>query len=376
MKIFYIDPQSYSNLALYDYNLLSNIDNDITFIGSFLYDQPLPSNVKLFQYFTYNNKKGAFKILSYLISLFRVTLKIIKEKPNVIHIQWIKIYLVDYLFLIFMLKFNCKVVYTAHNTLPHDDLDEKTFGIFKKYYENVSEIIVHTESTKKELVNKFGITASKINIIPHGLLDQACDNDIVEQKIQDFKQLYNLNGKMILACLGAQSYYKGFDFIERLWKEISDFNKNEDIHLIVAGRATKDIDYNAIEGFDNVTTLNYFLSKEEFEAVIRLSDIILLPYRNISQSGVLLSVLAKNKPVLVSNMGGLTDPFKCGEVGWIIGEPTYDNFKTAMLEILDSPGKLRLIANNSEIWDKINDMFSWERIGETTLCLYRKTVYC
>lgn len=375
MKIVFIDPQSYSNLALYDYNLLRMINNEISFFGSYLFDQPIPQNVTFYPYFKYNKKKAILKPISYVISLFKIMRHVLRIHPQVIHIQWIRLYYVDYLFLRWLISRNIKVVYTAHNVLPHNDFEKKRYyNIFKKYYNNVSEIIVHSDSTKKELVENFNIIDSKINVIPHGLLLDNCDEKTTNEYVKRIYAENKLNGKLVFACLGAQSIYKGFDLVEKLWVENPSFHSNNQIHLIVAGKASNGLNYKSLESFSNVTLFDYFLSREEFDAVIRLADVVLLPYRKISQSGVLLSVLSKRKPVVVSKEGGLIDPFKCGNVGWIIGDASYDNLKKSMEEIIQNKSVVAQIANDNDVWEKINDMFSWGRIGELTLCLYKRYI--
>lgn len=374
MVAFYIDPQSYSNLALYDYNLLKCVNNEVVFIGSSLYDQEIPSNVHFLPYFTYNNKNLFLKGISYILSLFKIARKVKEKCPELVHIQWIRLFWVDYIFLKWLMRKNCKVVYTVHNTLPHDDIKEKTFRFFKRYYNLVDSLIVHTEVTKKELITKFGVLKSKISVIPHGLLEENCDDGLIQEYVSRINKENRLKDKLVFTCLGAQSYYKGFDLVEQLWTESPMFGENNDLHLIVAGKATKGVNYDRLQNYSNVTILNYFLSKEEFQAVIMTSDIILLPYRNISQSGVLLSALSKNKPVIVSDKGGLTDPFKCGKVGWIIGDPNYSNFKYWMSEIIKGPDEVKQISQDIELWQRIKYMFSWEQIGELTLNLYKVLV--
>ena len=67
-KLVFIDPQSYSNLALYDYNLLENlIGYDKVFVCSVLYDLKKPKDTYLKHYFKYNIVHNSFaKLISYL----------------------------------------------------------------------------------------------------------------------------------------------------------------------------------------------------------------------------------------------------------------------------------------------------------------------
>ena len=66
----------------------------------------------------------------------------------------------------------------------------------------------------------------------------------------------------------------------------------------------------------------------------------LLPYRRISQSGVLFTALQLGVPVLVSDVGGLTDPLRYGAVGWSIGEPSVQSLSDAMVYLAEHPTEL------------------------------------
>lgn len=119
--IYYVDPQSYQNLAVYDHSLLSNMAGaDITYYANVRYDHlPLP-NVKMRKVFSYSGCSNPLaKILSYTRSMVGILLDARRERPTVIHIQWIRFWPLDFLLVFLMHLLGIKVIHTAHNVLPH-----------------------------------------------------------------------------------------------------------------------------------------------------------------------------------------------------------------------------------------------------------------
>ena len=117
--------------------------------------------------------------------------------------------------------------------------------------------------------------------------------------------------------------------------------------------------------------INKFLTNEEFIALIEIGDIIVFPYRKISQSGVLLTVLSKHKPICVTPVGGLTEPFEIGEIGWISKSTECKDLIQILNEIYTSKNKIDQIKNNKELWKKIDTYYDWKKISKQTYNLYK-----
>lgn len=371
--LFYIDPMSYNNLSLYDYSLLSNIDNDkftINYYCSKYYDSKTLENVRTSKIFKYNKiKNNLGKAISYIYSLFLILIDIYRFKPDIIHIQWTKIIFFDYIFLLLARLRKSKVVFTAHNVLPHN-YSKKYDRSYSRYYKKVDKIIVHTSKTKSELIELFSIDATKIEIVPHGLLTNNNDLDIVQKIKSKLLQNLHLQNKVVFSSLGLQSKYKGFELLKEVWTNTPELNSNNHIQLLIVGR-TDNISFDDLAQFDNVTIIDRFVDNNEFIAFTQLSDVVLLPYISISQSGVLLTVLNESIPVMVSSAGGLSDPLDIAKVGWNIGKADYENVKKGLLFLSSHNEEIHDIKRNKKNWDKIRQFYSWDKISSKTLSLYR-----
>lgn len=92
---------------------------------------------------------------------------------------------------------------------------------------------------------------------------------------------------------------------------------NSHILFIIAGKGDI-ITPKMMHGYNNVLVINNFIPSEQLEAIMRVTDVQLLPYRTISQSGVLLSTIDKEIPYIATDVGGLSEPLSIASIGWLI----------------------------------------------------------
>lgn len=370
MKILYIDPQSSANLAQYDYHLLQEIRQQIIYCCNINYDANQLNNVDYRFVFKYNiYKNNIWRGISYIISLIKIFSVIRKERPNVIHIQWIKLWQFDFLLLtIIKLLYNAKVVYTAHNVLPHDSGNSYKSRM-KRYYQKVDVIITHTLVSKKELIELFSLNESKIQVIPHGLFLFDGNREELNLAKQRISAKLNLENKLVFSVLGIQNKYKGISLVMDLWKDLSKYNFFSRIELLIIGKKGN-IDLSEMLGYDNVFVCDNYISNIDFQAYLEITDVLLLPYIKISQSGVLLSAIGSKIPFLVTNVGGLSEPLSVADVGWCIGEATIDNLKKKVMEIITNPSEVEIKKNNTLGWKLVQDYYNWATISSKTEKLY------
>lgn len=367
MKIIYVDPMSYNNLSIYDRSLLNNIKDikKIYFCNTKLeFENFEDTNIE--KIYVYSQKKGILKILSYVRSQLLLFLYVLKNNVDLIHVQWVKLPYFDYLLYKVLKKVRkVKIIFTAHNILPHDTgMNHKKN--YSKIYNMMDKIIVHSLKTKEEIINKFEISEDKIKVIPHGLLD------IKKESAQEKKLKIRKDNEKIYSFIGYLNEYKGIDFLIDAWKESEILKNSKDIRLIIAGKGN--VDFKGIEEIENVTVINRFLEDFELDSIIKETDLFILPYRKISQSGVLLSILNERKPVLVSDEGGLTDPFEYGKIGWIMKEKSSESLKKCLEKISLNGNELEIIKKNDDVWEKIADTYDWKKIGEKTKRLYEEVI--
>lgn len=371
--VFYIDPQSGNNLAMYDYELLSRIHNtNLIYIGNVDYNYKKLANCKrefIFRYSKYKSK--ILKLISYIRSLIILIYYLFKYKPQVVHIQWFRIPKLEYYYYKLSKKiFGFNIVYTVHNILPHV-VKKGDNDLYSKIYIKLADrLIVHTESSKKELSDIYGISFRKIGVAPHGPLQYAFSNSDVSEEILRLKSIYGLNSKVIVSILGYQSTYKGSDIIIQAWEESPRLNSDENICLLIAGKF-RDIKI-PTKKYKNLICIPKKLTDIEFNAFLRMSDLLIFPYRVIEQSGLLLSAICEHIPYCATNVGELLMPLKLANVGWEIKDNTPSGVSMLLDSVLSDVDKLKSIKNRNADWKRITDYYDWNNSAEMTEKIYNE----
>lgn len=377
-KIFYIDPQSMINLAKYDYHLLRSIDMPVYYFCSKYYDANYAPAIYYKKVFSYNKLgNNGLKAISYICSWLMIMLYVIALRPKVVHIQWFRIPLFD-LMMVRLLQgvFKIKVVFTAHNLLPHQGNESKNTHVFHKAYHAFSRIIVHSQLTKQELIEQFQVEADTIEVIRHGILPLAVDEKHYAacQALLDEKYA-SLKGKTVFSALGYQNYYKGTDLLASVWAETPELCLNQNVMLLIIGKVNENgMDLTMLEGIDNVICENKRIPDEEFLYLLRHTNVYLLPYREISQSGAMLTVLTEHVPLLLTDVGSLAEPLSVANIGWKMQRADKAELRQSLLYLIGHKAVIERIHNDHEAWEKVNAFYDWNAISRQTQQLYESLI--
>ena len=358
--VFYINPMSYNNLSAYDSSLLSNLKvSGGTYFCSKNFERTDPPGFDIKRLYNYNKYSQPLKTLSYIYSQCKLLYYLIKMKPKLIHLQWIKIPIIDLFFLHMFKQYNktIKIILTVHNILPHDS-GMKQFRAYNSVYSLSDMLIVHHQSTKETMVSMFNIADDRIKIIKHGHLNISKGNNIEPKRKND-------PTKFVFGFLGVISEYKGIDILIDTWLENSEQFERNKYELIIAGEGhipKKGI----IQQLNSVKIINKYLNEHEFMYYLHSCDSIILPYINISQSGLLMTAINNSIPTIISQAGGLSEPFQYGNIGVIMKELSSHGLKEAMISMREKYNSF----NNSE-FSKVKEAYSWETISLEYDVLYR-----
>ena len=235
--------------------------------------------------------------LNYISLIARVALK----KPDILHFQWLPLVEVSTIESLFLkiLRFitpKTKFLLTIHNVYPHDS-SEGYKQIYRETFSRVNpffdKFIVHLETTKRDFCSAFGISTERVKVIHHGVLKPK-GHDTVRRK----------RGNVLrLIMYGNQSTYKGTNVFVNAMTLLPQEYKDK-VHALVVGKTysgylkeLKEKKENA-----NIEFIPEYVSDEDLHKYIADSDIIVLPYREISQSGVLLLALSTKRLIITSDI--------------------------------------------------------------------------
>lgn len=259
-------------------------------------------------------------------------------------------------------KHGLRVTTVVHNVTDHEKGRIKS--LLLHYQARASDkYLVHSKATAARLSTLFSTASYAIHPLPIGrgypiqLDDSLIGVDRDPPKTEP--------GKNVL-FFGLIRAYKGLDIA----LEAIALTKNESITLTVAGEAwlnLKDIEAH-IEQLgitDRVTLIPKYVDDKQAEGLFRNCDLVVLPYRAISSSGVLPLAYAFGKPVVASNLPGLVEQIEHGSTGWIAPEYSPHSFAKTIEEGL-------LVANSEKIKSAIERKaaaMTWRTYAESILAL-------
>ena len=220
-----------------------------------------------------------------------------------------------------------RVICIADNIIPH----EKRFGdtLFTKYF--VKPVDAFITMSKKVLndLQKF-VTGKPSVFIPHPLYDNFGEKVSKEEARQ--KLGIGLDEKVIL-FFGFIRKYKGLEILLEAMKILNE--QGQQIKLLIAGEFYEDRkNYEALiadPGIkENLILHTDFIPDSEVKYYLCAADCVVQPYRNATQSGVTPLSYHFEKPMIVTNVGGLPDmvPAKVG----LVAEPNAKDIAQKIIE--------------------------------------------
>ncbi len=244
-----------------------------------------------------------------------------------------------------------KVISIIDNIIPH----EKRIGDFQfaKYFvNNVDGFIAQSKSVLADL-NLFDATKPK-QFSPHPLYDNF---GAAISKEEAKSKLGLDSSKHYLLFFGFIRDYKGLDI---LLKAIADKRfKDHNINVVVAGEFYNNAEqyHQLIEELqiaDLVTLRTDFIPDDVVRYYFCASDIVVQPYKHATQSGVTQICYHFNRPMIVTNVGGLPEIVPNDVVGFVV-EPESTPLADAVLKFY-AEQKEEIFATNINIE---KEKYSW-----------------
>jgi len=302
------------------------------------------------------------------------------HSPKIVHILWnSKAEYFDRTLL--TLYFKClrrKIVLTAHNVnkAKRDSCDSPlnrlTLGI---QYRMADHIFVHTEKMKSELVQEFSISPECVVVIPFGTNIAVSDTALTVTEAKRRLGIYA--DERTILFFGRIVPYKGLECLVEAFHRLARHDSN--CRLIIAGEPMKGFEsyMDAIQrvtagssGADRILCRLEFIPDDETEAYFKAADVLVLPYRNIFESGVLFLAYRFGLPVIASDVGSFREELTNSGAG-LLFEPMNS---AALAANLDAFFKSELYKDATQHRQRIREYSSarqsWEIVGEITERVY------
>jgi glycosyltransferase involved in cell wall biosynthesis len=253
-------------------------------------------------------------------------------------------------------------VFTAHDIFPREPRRGQA-AAFRRIARAMDAVVVHSEHGAERLRSSLGVPGDRIRVIQHGAFEHLTHLP-VERPLPP--ELAAVEGPVVL-FFGYLSRYKGVDVL------LEAFAQVDGAELWVAGVPRVDMHELrklAERAPGRVRFISRFVEEEELPSLFRRADLVVLPYREIDQSGVLYAALAFARPLVVTRVGGL--PELADRHGAAVAVPPEDPdaLAGAIAGLVADPeerGRLAAAAARAARTE-----YSWDEVARRHLELYRE----
>ena len=150
------------------------------------------------------------------------------------------------------------------------------------------------------------------------------------------------------------------------------FEINDKLYIVGKPRYNINNELKFIERYNSsISTSLGYKSDEEIMAYFLECDFVVLPYKEASQSGVLITALSLGKPVITTNVGGLPEVVEMVNGGHVV-EPNNPILLCKALNKFSEITDSKLAEWSSDIRKKTLTNYSWDNIAKLTLNFYNK----
>ena len=353
MRLHVVDPAAYT--PPYDHALcaaLAGLDQDVTLVTArFAHgDVPAAHGYRVDERFYRGSERfgGRARSLARLARHVPDMLayrRVAARAADVVHFQWLALQQADV-----RLLPHRPLVLTAHDVLPREPRHGQ-LAAQRQLYDRVDHVVVHSEHGRARLTAELGVDPSRVSVIPHGVLDALLDVAPVRPP-----ELPQPGGERpVVLFFGLIRPYKGLDLLYDAWRQLAP---EAELWVVGQPRMTPPPPPPGVR-----CALRY-VSDAEAAWCFANADAVVLPYREIDQSGVLFTALAFARPLVLSDVGGFP------EVDAALHVPAADvsALADALGRVIGDPAERARLSAAARA--AVATTYAWKPIAERHLALY------
>lgn len=238
----------------------------------------------------------------------------------------------------------------AHNT-PESVLH---FG-----FRRADQLIVQARQMADVVTDELGIPGEIVHTVPHLLLG---DDTLHPETSED---------ESLILFFGRIWEYKGLEYLIRAEPLITAGVPNAKI--MIAGRGEDFGRYRQMMVHpERFIVRNEFIPDDEIAALFRRASVVVLPYVEATQSGVIPTAYTFAKPVVATTVGGLPDQVEHERTGFLVPPRDENALAERIVQLLRDPALRRQLGTNGK--RKLETEWSAGAIARQTAQVYRRAL--
>ena len=256
------------------------------------------------------------------------------------------------------------LVATVHDVNPHPG-DKSWWSnpavAYPLQWRWADQVIVHANADRQKLVSSYGCQPDRVQVIPIGAYD--------------FYKAWGRGDRLerpdTVLFFGRIWAYKGLDVLIDAEPLIT--REVPGARIVIAGTGDSFDQYRqTMVNPDHFEVHDQFIPDEMVAELFQSAAVVVLPYIEASQSGVIPIAYAFGKPVVATNVGGIPDVVDHGQTGYLVPPNDPTSLAEAVIALLrDRKTRLEM---GQKAQEKAKRELSWASIAEQTMHVYEKAL--
>lgn len=261
-----------------------------------------------------------------------------------------------------LLRFKSKIVLTVHDPFPHTGENSGRKKFARTLAMNICKKFVLLNKTQYyDFINYWHLPAECVLVNKMGVFDYM--------HIYLQKEIPKRIGIPRILFYGRISPYKGIEYLLEAMKIVHE--RVPDATLIIAGGGKMYFDITPYMNLPYVEIRNHYIGMEELAGQLQICSLVVCPYTDATQSGVVLTSFAMGKPVIATNVGAMGEYIEDGITGILVPPRDSKALADAICETLVNPKKLDMMTNAVKGRNE-SDTDGWKNIVERYMVFYKK----
>ena len=284
-------------------------------------------------------------------------MRLLKEQNyDIIHLTWPLRYCSFALYLL-----RKKMVITMHDPIPHSS-QMSIKNRFHRYWciRLTPDFILLNKTQKSLFIKKYGVNESRVHLSRLSIYTHLRESTAASTLCKMPYMLY----------VGSIHSHKGIEYFCEAMKTIT--NDIPDIHAVIAGKGNFYFDISEYEKMPNYMFINRYITNEELVSLISNCIAVVCPYIDATQSGVIMSAFALNKPVIATNVGALPEMMEDGRHGFLVPPKDCKALEQAIRKIIQPNIAQQMSENIAH--DYSAGEYSWHSIASEILETYETII--
>lgn len=258
-----------------------------------------------------------------------------------------------------VLKSGAVLLNTVHDAVLHPGEQGGAKSWFYQPFKAAHAYIALTNYVGQQLSEMHAIAPEKVTIIPLGpLSDPAIQTQSVLPR----------TGPLRILFFGRILRYKGLERLIEAYGMLRE--EGQEVSLQITGAGDMSDVIAAIKALPDITVNNKWVPEGKMDGVFSQADVIVLPYLESSQSGVIASAFATGVPAIGTPIGGLPEQITHGVNGLITADTSPAALATEIRKLIGDAPLLAKLKDGA--LRTARQQFSWDKISDDVLALSRK----